>query len=200
MNNLTILTLLKNLQDQVADTRKLEGPEGPKGEKGDRGPQGERGPKGEQGPQGLRGLDGAPGEDGARGEDGEDGVGIVDAYLGADDSIVFTLSDDKEISVDFPWELERGADGSTVVLRQGASGIEDAPSDGTQYVRQDGAWVEGGGGGADSRVDWMLTTDVFTAPTFAYPAVEVNVNSSGTIEPIILSGTCLLYTSDAADE
>jgi len=47
----------------------------------------------------------------------------------------------------------------------------------------------GGGGGTDSRVDWMLETDVFTAPTFAYPSTEVNVNSSGTIAPIILSGS-----------
>jgi hypothetical protein len=189
MKNLTILTLLKHLQDQITNIKELEGPEGPKGEKGDRGPQGPKGEKGPQGPEGLRGADGAPGESGPQGEDGEDGVGVVDAYLGADDSIVFTLSDEKEISVDFPWSLGKNADGSTVVLRQGASGIADAPSDGTQYVRQDGEWVEGGGGGADSRVDWMLTTDVFTAPTFAYPAAEVNVNSSGTLEPIILSGS-----------
>ncbi|AUR95507.1 hypothetical protein NVP1208B_19 [Vibrio phage 1.208.B._10N.222.52.A7] len=47
----------------------------------------------------------------------------------------------------------------------------------------------GGGGGEDSRVDWMLETDVFTAPTFAYPTAEVNVDSSGTIAPVILSGS-----------
>jgi hypothetical protein len=46
-----------------------------------------------------------------------------------------------------------------------------------------------GGGGSDPRVDWMLETDVFAAPTFAYPSVEVNVESSGTIAPFILSGS-----------
>ncbi|CAH9011417.1 conserved hypothetical protein [Vibrio phage 249E41-1] len=41
----------------------------------------------------------------------------------------------------------------------------------------------------DSDVSWMLSTDVFTAPTIAYPSVLVDVNSSGQINPVILSGT-----------
>ena len=46
-----------------------------------------------------------------------------------------------------------------------------------------------GGGGSDARVDWMLATDVFTAPAIVYPSALVDVNSSGTIEPIVLSGS-----------
>ena len=47
----------------------------------------------------------------------------------------------------------------------------------------------GGGGGADTRVTWMLETDVFSAPAIAYPSVLIDVNSSGTIDPIVLSGS-----------
>ncbi len=43
--------------------------------------------------------------------------------------------------------------------------------------------------GDDSRVDWMLETDVFTAPAIAYPSALVDVNSTGTIEAIVLSGS-----------
>ncbi len=49
--------------------------------------------------------------------------------------------------------------------------------------------VDGGGGGTDARVDWMLETDVFSAPAIAYPSALVDVNSSGTIVPIVLSGS-----------
>lgn len=40
-----------------------------------------------------------------------------------------------------------------------------------------------------SDVQWMLSTDVFTSPTIAYPSALVDVNSSGTIQPVVLSGT-----------
>ncbi|CAM0102513.1 hypothetical protein VPH209E381_0017 [Vibrio phage 209E38-1] len=53
----------------------------------------------------------------------------------------------------------------------------------------DGFGGSGSGGGADARVDWMLDTDVFTAPAIAYPSVLVDVNSTGTIEAIVLSGS-----------
>lgn len=46
-----------------------------------------------------------------------------------------------------------------------------------------------GGGGADERVDWMLDTDVFEAPTIAYGSANVQVNSSGTIPLYVLGGT-----------
>lgn len=36
---------------------------------------------------------------------------------------------------------------------------------------------------------WMLNTDAFSAPAIAYPSALVDVNSSGTIAPIVLSGS-----------
>lgn len=59
------------------------------------------------------------------------------------------------------------------------------PVDGKQYSRKDDGWVET----SDDRATWMLSTSAFSAPVFAYPTVEVNVNSAGTIAPIILSGS-----------
>ncbi|CAH9015426.1 conserved hypothetical protein [Vibrio phage 142E35-1] len=41
----------------------------------------------------------------------------------------------------------------------------------------------------DTSIDWMLTTDVFTAPVIAYPSVLVDVNSSGSVDPVVLSGS-----------
>ena len=43
--------------------------------------------------------------------------------------------------------------------------------------------------GEDSRTTWILETDTFLSPSFAYASVLVDVNSSGEITPIILGGT-----------
>ena len=65
------------------------------------GKDGLQGPKGEQGD---RGLDGAPGIQGPRGvdgkdgQDGEQGVGVADARVDFDGSLIITLTDGKEIN------------------------------------------------------------------------------------------------------
>jgi hypothetical protein len=65
------------------------------------GKDGLQGPKGEQGD---RGLDGAPGIQGPRGVDGkegpqgEQGVGVADARVDFDGSLIITLTDGKEIN------------------------------------------------------------------------------------------------------
>lgn len=65
------------------------------------GKDGIQGPKGEQGD---RGLDGAPGIQGPRGvdgkdgQDGEQGVGVADARVDFDGSLIITLTDGKEIN------------------------------------------------------------------------------------------------------
>jgi hypothetical protein len=65
------------------------------------GKDGIQGPKGEQGD---RGLDGAPGiqgpkgVDGQDGQDGEQGVGVADARVDFDGSLIITLTDGKEIN------------------------------------------------------------------------------------------------------
>ena len=66
------------------------------------GEQGLQGPKGEQGDRGLdgyQGKDGRDGKDGKDGTDGVDGVGVTDAKIDFDGSLVITLSDGREINV-----------------------------------------------------------------------------------------------------
>jgi hypothetical protein len=99
-SDLTILSLIKSLQDKVQTVEKLQGPKGDKGDQGEQGLpgiqglQGERGERGEQGPAGPIGKDGKPGKDG---KDGDDGVSVVDADVDVDNHLVLKLSDGSEI-------------------------------------------------------------------------------------------------------
>ena len=52
----------------------------------------------------------------------------------------------------------------------------------------DTIFSQGGGGGSED-VDWMLSTDVFTAPVIAYQPITAEINSTGSINPIIVGGT-----------
>ena len=123
MQDLTILTLLKRLQDKVNALSKQAGP------KGDRGPAGKdgvsiKGEKGDTGEMGV-GQDGRDGEEGPAGKDGEDGVGISGVTLGIDDSIIFQLSNGDEASVELP--LIQGS-GDTIINKvnggSGATAVE----------------------------------------------------------------------------
>ena len=49
--------------------------------------------------------------------------------------------------------------------------------------------IAGAGGGSDSRVDWMLDTTVFTAPIIAYQPISAEINSTGEMHPITVSGS-----------
>jgi hypothetical protein len=82
---------VKELSQNTAEVKKLEGPQGPKGEKGDAGRDGKPGKDGKDG------LSGRDGRDGADGKDGKDGVSVTDANIAADGSLVITLSDGSEV-------------------------------------------------------------------------------------------------------
>lgn len=82
---------VKELSQNTAEVKKLEGPQGPKGEKGDAGRDGKPGKDGKDG------LSGKDGRDGANGKDGKDGVSVTDANIAADGSLVITLSDGSEV-------------------------------------------------------------------------------------------------------
>ena len=88
------------------------GPQGPAGKDGRDGKAGPPGPIGPQGPQGLQGADGADGAD------GQDGVGVESAYIAADGSLVFTLTDGSEVDVGALTELLGASEGNTYVLGQ----------------------------------------------------------------------------------
>lgn len=65
------------------------------GKDGLQGPKGERGDKGERGADGYQGRDGVDGKDG---EKGEQGVGVADARVDFDGSLIITLTDGTEIN------------------------------------------------------------------------------------------------------
>lgn len=86
---------LAELQSKAIEIQKLEGPSGPKGDKGNQGPKGEQGDRGLDGKDGKDGINGVDGQDG---EDGKQGVGVVDAFIDFDQSLVLKLSDGSEIN------------------------------------------------------------------------------------------------------
>jgi hypothetical protein len=63
------------------------------------GLQGAKGEKGDQGFDGVNGKDGYNGKDGIDGVDGKDGVGVQDAYIDFDGSLVIKLTDGRELNV-----------------------------------------------------------------------------------------------------
>lgn len=81
---------IKNdLEQRINEIEVKEPIQGPKGDKGD---------KGERGADGYQGRDGRDGKDGINGVDGVDGVGVADAHIDFDGTLVITLTNGKEIT------------------------------------------------------------------------------------------------------
>lgn len=95
------------------------GPQGPQGPSGTDGRDGKAGPQGPQGVPGPQGPQGSRGADGAAGADGQDGVGVESAYIAADGSLVFTLTDGSEVDVGALSGLSVASQGDTYVIGQG---------------------------------------------------------------------------------
>lgn len=98
-----------------------QGPQGPAGSNGRDGKDGAAGAQGPQGPQGPQGLEGPAGEAGAA---GEDGVGVETAYIAADNSLVFTLTDGSEVDVGPLSGLPVASEGNTYVVGQGSGAVQ----------------------------------------------------------------------------
>ena len=156
------------------------GPEGPVGPVGPAGPKGDEGPMGPQGPQGIPGPAGITGPQGPQGADSTvPGPVGPQGPAGPMGGQVMFIGDGPPLSPVHGqtwWESDTGNsfvfynDGNTsqwVPLHvgplpedgggTGGGGIEEAPIDGQQYARSDGAWevVVGGGGGS---ADWADIT------------------------------------------
>lgn len=93
---------LEKLNRRVVDLEARQLQKGDKGDKGDPGPQGKAGLNGRDGLNGKDGKDGINGKDGKNGIDGKAGISVVDAEIAADGSLVFKLSNGKEIDVGQP--------------------------------------------------------------------------------------------------
>lgn len=140
----TIETKLNKKFEELLNTPAMKGEKGDKGDKGDTGPAGK---------DGKPGRDGRDGKDGKDGIDGKDGVGVVDAKIDFDGSLVIYLSDGNEI--------DAGQVVSTAVAKEVNAFMtrgEILPSqsgNSGKYLTTDGntlswATVSGGGGGGIS--------------------------------------------------
>ena len=131
------------------------GPQGPEGIQGDVGPQGSEGPEGPPGPSGPIGPGGPPGPQGPIGGqimhigDGPPSSPVPGmTWWESDTGNMFVYYYDGNSYQWVPTNVGVLPDGTT----GGGGGIEEAPIDGQQYARSDGAWevVEGGTGGGGS--------------------------------------------------
>ena len=123
MDNLTLLALLKRLQDQVSDVTKQIGPQGPVGPQGPAGESGAEGIQGIRGPAGESGSDGIQGAPGFDGADGEDGRGVESVSQAADGDLIFHMTDGTDEIVSLPESLfgaSHGGGDTTVVHQNGA--------------------------------------------------------------------------------
>ena len=115
---------LPRLTNQVETVKKL------KGEQGDQGLKGDKGDAGRDGKNGKDGRDGKDGASGKNGKDGSDGISVVDAKIDFDDTLVFKLSDGKEINVgevrgEKGEKGERGAAGLSGAIFQNYGAFSD---------------------------------------------------------------------------
>lgn len=193
-NLLVLAREYKKLREEVKKVLSM-----PKGDKGDPGEKGEKGDKGDTGPQGfpgrdgkdgINGYDGKDGRDGVDGKDGKDGldgVGVQNAYIDFDNSLVIVLTDGTEINAGF---LSQEAKENVVAtFKQGAATINELLPDQTgntdKVLKTDGSnvyWATVSGGGAE------------TDPVVGAVNGIVKANGSGTISAAV-SGTDYLAPS-----
>ena len=122
------------------------------------GKDGQQGPKGEQGDKGERGADGSQGRDGNDGKDGEQGeqgVGVADARVDFDGSLIITLTDGTEINagevLPFDTTEKLKVYFNNPAVTSGGGSLPDQSGNAGKYLTTDGtnaSWesVSGAGG------------------------------------------------------
>ena len=129
-NLLVLAREYKKLREEVKKVLLM-----PKGDKGDQGDKGEKGDTGDTGPQGFPGRDGKDGIngydgkegrngiDGKDGKDGLDGVGVQNAYIDFDNSLVIVLTNGQEINAGFLSQETK--DAVVATFKQGAATLNE---------------------------------------------------------------------------
>lgn len=129
-NLLVLAREYKKLREEVKKVLSM-----PKGDKGDQGEKGEKGDTGDTGPQGFPGRDGKDGingydgkdglngNDGKDGKDGLDGVGVQNAYIDFDNSLVIVLTDGREVNAGYLSQETK--DNVVATFKQGAATINE---------------------------------------------------------------------------
>jgi hypothetical protein len=174
--NLLILAReFKKLRTHVQEVLKMPvGPQGLQGEtgeqgvKGDTGAPGKDGKDGKDGVNGLNGQDGRNGVDGNDGKDGLDGVGVQNAYIDFDNSLVIVLTSGQEINAGFLSQETK--DAVVATFKQGAQTINELLPNQTgnagKYLTTDGTNISWASiaGGLSYQGTWNASTNT---PTLA---------------------------------
>jgi hypothetical protein len=203
-NLLVLAREYKKLREEVKRVLQLPkgdtGAKGDKGDTGDTGPQGFPGRDGKDGINGYNGTDGTNGKDGQDGEDGLDGVGIKNAYIDFDNSLVIVLTDGKEINAGYLNQEAKEAVMATI--KQGASTINELLPSQTgnagKFLTTDGtnaSWTNSGtfteiavttaSGNAVISSNTSITSWMYSGNTFSVAGQESNptglfIGSAGT--------------------
>lgn len=183
-NLLVLAREYKKLREEVKKVLSM-----PKGDKGDQGEKGEKGDTGDAGPQGFPGRDGKDGingydgkdglngNDGKDGKDGLDGVGVQNAYIDFDNSLVIVLTDGREVNAGYLSQETK--DNVIATFKQGAATINELlptqTGNADKVLTTDGSnvyWATAAGGGSP-----------FTTP------VVINVNSTDPALKLTQTGT-----------
>lgn len=186
-NLLVLAREFKKLRDEVKNVLQMpkgdkgdQGEKGDKGDKGDIGPQGFPGRDGKDGINGYDGKDGRDGVDGKDGKDGVDGVGVANAYIDFDNSLVIVLTNGNEVNAGYLSQETK--DAVIANFKQGAQTISELlPSqegNAGKFLTTDGtniswATVSAGGGGT-------VTSVALTAPT-GFAVTGSPVTTTGTL-------------------
>ena len=153
---------LLKLAETVLNVQKIQGPQGEQGLQGPKGEQGDRGF------DGTNGKDGSDGKDGKDGEAGKQGVGVQDAKIDFDGSLVITLTDGTEINAG-----------------------EIVPLDTAEKIR-----VIGNGGGTSQSV--LDAIEAIQATIATYGTMALQNKTSVDIEGGTIDGTTVGSTTPAA--
>jgi hypothetical protein len=129
-NLLVLAREYKKLREEVKKVLSMpkgdkvdQGEKGEKGDTGDTGPQGFPGRDGKDGINGYDGKEGRNGVDGKDGKDGLDGVGVANAYIDFDNSLVIVLTDGREVNAGFLSQETK--DNVVATFKQGAATINE---------------------------------------------------------------------------
>jgi len=177
------------------------------------GEQGLQGPKGEQGDRGLdgyQGKDGRDGKDGKDGLDGVDGVGVRDAKIDFDGSLVISLTDGREIncgevvSVDVAKQIQKvthniqtGAGGDSQTVLDAIAAIQATIATYGTMATQNKTSVDIEGGTIDNTTIGATTpsTGVFTTLTATGQTSLGGVEGSESLRVLVPSSTGTFITA-----
>lgn len=216
--NLLILAReFKALRTRVQEVLKMPvGPQGLQGEKGEQGVKGETGAPGKNGKDGkdgvngLNGANGINGADGKDGKDGLDGVGVQNAYIDFDNSLVIVLTSGQEINAGFLSQETK--DAVVATFKQGAATLNELLPVQTgntgKVLTTDGentywATPSGSGGAVDSvngqtGVVVLDAADVGAEPADATILKDADIGVTVQGYSSVLAGTTASFTT--ADE